>query len=113
MKHIVKNLKGKNEPVSFDHSILGNCFSETDYGIYEAQTSEIPTELQLGLYPRAHNGICPIITNLVFSFSNDTNAPNKWAMFFDGSKTQDGVGIGCVLIDPIQGKTLISCRLEF
>jgi hypothetical protein len=27
-----------------------------------------------------------------------------WTMFFDGSKTQDGVGAGCVLIDPGQGK---------
>jgi ribonuclease HI len=36
-----------------------------------------------------------------------------WTMFFDGSKTQDGVDIGCVLIDPSQGKMLISCRLEF
>jgi ribonuclease HI len=36
-----------------------------------------------------------------------------WTMFFDGSKTQDGAGVGCVLIDPIQGKTLISCHLEF
>jgi ribonuclease HI len=36
-----------------------------------------------------------------------------WSMFFDGSKTQDGVGAGCVLIDPGQGKTLISFHLEF
>jgi ribonuclease HI len=36
-----------------------------------------------------------------------------WAMFFDSSKTQDGVEEGCVLIDHEQGKTLISCDLEF
>jgi ribonuclease HI len=36
-----------------------------------------------------------------------------WTMFFDGSKTQDGAGAGCVLIDPGQGKTLISCHLDF
>jgi ribonuclease HI len=36
-----------------------------------------------------------------------------WTMFFYGSKTWDGAGIGCVLIDPSQGKTLISCLLEF
>jgi ribonuclease HI len=36
-----------------------------------------------------------------------------WSMFFDGSKTQEGVRAGCVLIDPEQCKTLISCHLEF
>jgi ribonuclease HI len=34
-------------------------------------------------------------------------------MFIDDSKTQDGVGIGCALVDPSQEKTLISCCLEF
>ena len=34
-------------------------------------------------------------------------------MLFDVSKTQDGVRVGCVLIDPRQGKMLISCHLEF
>jgi ribonuclease HI len=34
-------------------------------------------------------------------------------MFFNGSKTQDGAVIECLLIDPIQGNTLISCFLEF
>jgi hypothetical protein len=49
MKHTVTKLEGKNEPISFSHSILGNYFFETDYGCYEAQTSEIPSELQSGL----------------------------------------------------------------
>jgi hypothetical protein len=51
MKHTVKELEGKNDPISFVHSILGNYFFETDYGCYEARTSEIPSELQLGLWP--------------------------------------------------------------
>jgi hypothetical protein len=50
MKHTVTELEGKNEPISFAHSVLGNYFFETDYGCYEAQTSEIPSELQSGLY---------------------------------------------------------------
>jgi ribonuclease HI len=45
--------------------------------------------------------------------NNKNNIPDMWTMFFDGSKTHDGSDIGCVLIDPNQGKTLISCRLEF
>jgi ribonuclease HI len=34
-------------------------------------------------------------------------------MFFDSSKTKDGVIIGCVLIDPKSRKKIISSRLEF
>jgi hypothetical protein len=35
MKHTVTELEGKNEPISFSHSVLGNYFFETDYGCYE------------------------------------------------------------------------------
>jgi ribonuclease HI len=34
-------------------------------------------------------------------------------MLFDSSKIEDGARVGCVLIDPRQGKIIISCRLEF
>ena len=33
--------------------------------------------------------------------------------FFDGSKTLEGSGAGCVLIDPKKNKHFLSCRLEF
>eukprot|EP00253_Pinus_taeda_P020322 PITA_20322 len=34
-------------------------------------------------------------------------------MYFDGSKTQDGLGAGCALIDPYNRKHMVSSRLEF
>ena len=33
--------------------------------------------------------------------------------FFYGSKTLEGSGAGCVLIDPKKNKHCLSCRLEF
>lgn len=36
-----------------------------------------------------------------------------WTMHFDGSTMQESFGAGCVLIDPLQRKHLISSRLEF
>ena len=36
-----------------------------------------------------------------------------WMLFFDGSKTLEGSGAGCVLIDPKKKKHFLSCRLEF
>ena len=34
-------------------------------------------------------------------------------LFFYGSKTLEGSGVGCVLIDPNNNKHFLSCRLEF
>jgi ribonuclease HI len=36
-----------------------------------------------------------------------------WTMFFDGSKSLEGVGVGYILKDPNGKKTLIACKLEF
>ena len=36
-----------------------------------------------------------------------------WTLFFDGSKTLEGSGAGCVLIDPRKNKYFLACRLEF
>ena len=36
-----------------------------------------------------------------------------WSLYFDGSKSKEGVDAGCVLIDPVGNKTFIVCRLEF
>jgi ribonuclease HI len=36
-----------------------------------------------------------------------------WSLYFDGSKSKEGAGAGCIIIDPIGNKTLLACRLEF
>ena len=36
-----------------------------------------------------------------------------WSLYFNGSKSKEGAGVGCVIIDPAGNKTLIACRLEF
>jgi ribonuclease HI len=35
-----------------------------------------------------------------------------WTWFFDGSKSLEGAGVGCILKDPNGKKFMISCRLE-
>jgi hypothetical protein len=44
MKHIVTKLEGKNEPISFAHTVLGNCFLETDHGCYASQPSSFQSD---------------------------------------------------------------------
>jgi ribonuclease HI len=36
-----------------------------------------------------------------------------WSLYFDGSKSKEGAGAGCIIIDPVGKKTLLACRLEF
>jgi len=36
-----------------------------------------------------------------------------WKLFFDGSKSNDGAGAGCILVSPQGEKTMLACRLEF
>ena len=39
--------------------------------------------------------------------------PSFWILYFDDSKTLEGSGASCVLIDPEKNKYFLSCRLEF
>jgi ribonuclease HI len=43
----------------------------------------------------------------------DTYCPQAWTLYFDGSKSQEGSGAGCILTDPKGKRHLLSCRLEF
>jgi hypothetical protein len=38
---------------------------------------------------------------------------NQMSLYFNGSKSKEGAGTGCIIIDPTGNKTLIACRLEF
>jgi ribonuclease HI len=44
---------------------------------------------------------------------NSANDAQIWSLYFDGSKSREGAGTGCVLIDPTGNKTFISIQLEF
>ena len=37
----------------------------------------------------------------------------RWILYFDGSKSKEGAGAGCLLFDPKGNKTCIACRIEF
>jgi len=36
-----------------------------------------------------------------------------WSLYFDGSKSKEGLGAGCILIDHAGNNTFITCQLEF
>jgi ribonuclease HI len=45
--------------------------------------------------------------------SGEPDKNQIWSLYFDGSKSKEGAGAGCIIIDPAGNKTLLACRLEF
>ena len=52
------------------------------------------------------------VVNNVINVDNLVN-DEILSLYFDGSKSHEGVGASFLLIDPKGNKTFISCRLEF
>ena len=130
MKHTVTNLNNANEPVMFNHSILGNFFFETFFDELEAETStyvdsnEQSELLQITQTDEPHCTILEDCTNvdtnnsseivpIPYGFALELTDPSIWTLYFDGSRNKEGAGVGCLLIDPHSNKTKIACRLEF
>ena len=46
---------------------------------------------------------------------NDVNSlvDKPWHLYFDGSRSNEGAGVGCMLLHPAGNKFILSCRLEF
>jgi ribonuclease HI len=51
------------------------------------------------------------IASIQQSYEPDGN--QIWSLYFDGSKSKERAGVGCIIIDPVGNKTLLACRLEF
>ena len=101
MKYNVTRLEGKNEPVNF---VLGNYFLELEPGNYQAEEASSISSIQPDLlqFSRADKIDCNIVylVSNVVSSSNSVGVESFWILYFDGSKTLEGSGAGCVLIDP-------------
>ena len=80
----------------------------------EEASSTPNTQPDLLRFLQAHEIDCKIVdlvSDVVFN-SSLVEVDSFWALYFDGSKTLEGSGAGCVLIDPRKNKHFISCRLE-
>lgn len=123
MKHNVTPINGENEPLAFIEIMFGNCLLETTLGCYPTWPAPTPPNTQLGLLscPTDCNKTC--ITQCTNSSSSSSISSTStssgpctdklWTIYFDRSKAQDVLGVGCVLIDPYNKKHLISSRLGF
>ena len=67
---------------------------------HDSSFKEIPNDVD------SHNIVNILESKVVVNIST-------WTLYFDGSKSKEGAGASCLLIDPKGNKTCIACRLEF
>ena len=104
MKHIVTYLNDPSEPIMFNHSILGNYYSDTFFGNFTVNTSpHVETNKQFEILhcTQIVETNCNILdgkyTKLVIYVKTNSNEddnlvkstmldsyPNTWTLFFDG-----------------------------
>ena len=97
--------------------MLGNYFIELESGNYQAEEASSIPDIQPDLlwFSWADEIDCNIVylVSYVVHNSNSIEVGSFWIIYFDGSKTLEGSGASCVIIDPGKNKHFISCRLEF
>lgn len=103
-------LEGENEPIAYNNNIIGNYFVDSFVGNFNAHTSlflENSVLSKVQIFSQMDNSKC---INFVDS---PVNKYLLWKLFFDGSKSNDGVGVGSVLVSPKGEKTMLTYKLEF
>lgn len=95
--YIVTELEEENESVTYSRNIIGNYSVESFLGNFNANTSPFLENFvisQVKNYSQTDSSKCinfvhkPIVESLF------------WKLYFDGSKSNNGVGAGCILVSP-------------
>jgi len=109
-KYTVTELEGENKPITYSSNIIGNYLVKSFLGNFNANTPpflENSVVSQVEIFSQTGTSKCinfvdkPIVSSLF------------WKLFFDGSKSNDGAGAGCILVSLEGEKTMLACRLEF
>jgi hypothetical protein len=107
LKFTVTDLNDPNEPFTASANSLEIQGMDTFFSNFMAETSTITD-------PKQQYEIMKCIQSTAFSqWSHAPDENQIWSLYFDGSKSKEGAGVGCMLIDLVGNKTLIACRLEF
>jgi ribonuclease HI len=107
LKFTVTDLNDPNEPYTPPANSPEVQGMDTYFGNFTAEVSTIndpqqQSEIKAFTQPTASiQKSCELDKNQI------------WSLYFDGSKSKEGAGAGCIIIDPAGNKTLLACRLEF
>jgi hypothetical protein len=116
---MVTDLETPNEPSSTDFPILGNYSCDSYFGNFSPLLSDVPFTQNSELFFQEKSSI-PMRDTLFCQNSTlelakqevgeqEVNKGNEnsdshsqiWTLYFDRSKSQEGSGAGCILINPI------------
>ena len=114
MTHTVTKFEQENQPIAFNNNILGNYSSESFFGNSTAQPSPFPVSnftSHIENFSQTDRSRCVNIVGETVNKIVDNYL--FWSLYFDGSKSSEGAGAGCILVSPEGEKTMLSCRLEF
>jgi len=99
LTHTVIEFKEENQSVAFNKNILGNYSAESFFGNFNAHQSPFPVNSvisQIENFSRTDTSKCvSVVDELV---DKPVNKPLFWSLHFDGSKSNDGAGAGCILV---------------
>lgn len=108
------DLDATNEPVSFTQEEVGMCFLDAIFGCYHPPQSPVNPDIQSELMLITEDQAVPIINQTKISpqpMLPEKPEDNVWTLYYDGSKTHDGAGVDCIMLDAQKNKFLIPCQL--
>jgi ribonuclease HI len=107
LKFTVTDLNDPNEPYTPPADSPEVQGMDTFFGNFMAEVSPINN-------PQQQSEIMACKQPTVFiQQSCEPDGNQIWSLYFDGSKSKEGAGAGCIIIDLAGNKTLLACRLEF
>jgi len=109
-KYIVTELEGENEPVAYSNNIIGNYSVDYFLGNFNAHTSPY---LEHSVLSQVENFSQTDSSKCINFIDSPVNKSLFWKLSFGGSKSNEGAGERCMLINPKENKTMLTCRLEF
>ena len=112
--HTIIEFEQENQSVAFNNNILGGYSTESFLGNFTAPRSPFSVNnftSQIENFSQTNSSKC--INIFDSTVDKPVNKSLFWSLYFDGSKSNDGTGVRCILIDPEGEKTMLSCRLEF
>jgi ribonuclease HI len=118
-------------PSSTNFPVLGNYSCDSNFGNFSPLSSDVPLTQNSNVSFQENFPIMvgetlfcqePVLETMEQiggkeesdkKEEDDRFCPQFWTLYFDGSKSQEGSGVGCILIDPKGKQNFMSCRLEF
>jgi hypothetical protein len=131
LKHTVTDLETLNEPSSTDFPVLGNYSCDSYFDNFSPLSSDVPLTQNSEMFFQEKSLILteetlfcqePVLEIMEQKIGEkesnkkeeiDNFRSQIWTIYFDGSKSQEGSGAGCILIDPKGKRHFLSCRLDF